>query len=139
MAAMGAKALVHFKGGGYHPDKIVATVYVQSGGHPTELGADLKNIFAGAIMRNGLSGKGVEVNGPGCAAATFICAMKLGPGGVYVHESGSSSNAVDYIYTVSGKTDGPMTLRVEGRSAVLFDGPVDDFDTDVAEAKDCDD
>lgn len=128
---MGTRALVHFKGSEHDSNEIVATVYVQSDGYPSHLGKQLKTVFKNAVMRNGLSYKGHEVNGPGCAAALFIAHCKKGPGGVYVYRPGVSDVGEDYIYTIGGEIDGPISIKVEFGDEVLFDGLINQYDPEA--------
>jgi hypothetical protein len=126
---MGTRALVHFA----RDADIWSTVYVHSDGYPTGVGADIKRLFLGAVMRNGIRDDVRQVNGAGCAAAQYVSAMKNGPGGVYIYKTGSSGFGEDYTYTVDGSYDEPLRLKVEGRAGTLFDGPLDQFDPEAVE------
>ena len=130
---MGTRALVHF---GKTPEDIWATIYVHSDGYPTGTGADLKRVFDGALMRNGIRIGSVpekQVNGPGCAAAQFVAAEKDGPGGVYIYKTGTSDSGEDYTYTVYADEDQPLRVRINTRHATLYDGSIDAFDPKAVE------
>lgn len=134
---MGTRALVNFARG----DDVWATIYVHSDGYPTGLGAHIKDVLGGAVMRNGIRDDVKQVNGPGCAAAQFVAALKDGAGQIYIYKTGAKDVGEDYVYTVYASDDQPLSLRVvasmffrpEG-GRVIYDGLLTEFDPKKVEA-----
>lgn len=140
---MGTRSLTHVKDDVWNPEdepKTLVTIYRQYDGYPTGMGKDLASFLSPFEIVNGF---GVETagiaNGMGCLAAQLIKHLKDGVGNVYIYPADSTGVGEEYVYTVyrQGHRDstGGLFLKVEDTysHAVLYDGPVQDFDAEAAE------
>ncbi len=117
----------------------LVTIYRQFDGYPSGMGKDLLDILKGMEILNGFNGQkaGEAANGMGCLAAQLVQALKAsaGLGGIYIYPAGSNDCGEDYRYTISLNDGGALVMKVEDSDGpVLYDGLVDDFDPEKAEA-----
>lgn len=143
-----------------------AVLYRQFDGYPTGLGADILECFKGKVVVNGynadnqINGAGdmavqliafLKVKGSkGYDPKTFEDFPKPvnTPGGLYLRAPGTRDCGEEFIYTITcprppedwaAKWEGKLLLTVEecyGSGAVLYEGPLDDFDPEAAERSD---
>ena len=143
---MGTRSLTVFKDG----DQEIAVMYRQYDGHPSSHGEELKAFLKGVSVVNGLSGDRTKVaNGMGCLAAQIVAHFKEEPGNIYLHAAGTRDRGEEYIYTVSAGEKGHVHLKCQAGAMTffgmpgskqesmptLYDGPVDEFDGEKAEAE----
>lgn len=129
---MGTRSLTIVRDGG----KEIVTIYQQSDGYPTGVGADLK-AFAGSMqicngIRDGYKA-GEWANGMGCFAAQLIARLKKKDiGSVYIYPVGARNVGEEYVYTLSNR-DGRLYLEVCHPSTVVWEGLLGDFDPEKLE------
>jgi hypothetical protein len=121
----------------------LCVMYRQYDGYPTGHGRDLLDILKDAVLVNGIPGGDTRklFNGMGCLAASVIAKLKDGPGGFYMSGRGDREG---YHYTIYAGNkipskkgfgeDRQINIKVEGYSGTLYDGPVDKFNPEEAEA-----
>jgi hypothetical protein len=125
-------------------------MYRQYDGHPSSHGEELKEFLKGFSVVNGYGAERTKVaNGMGCLAAQIIKHFKEeGPGNIYLHAAGTRDCGEEYIYTVSN-VKGVVHLKCQAGAMTffgmpgskqesmptLYDGPVDEFDGEKAEAE----
>lgn len=124
---MGTRSLTHVKD---ETGKTLVTFYRQYDGYPTGMGADIKRLLSGRTLVNGISGSRLTVfNGIECAAAYLIGALKGSEAGnVYVYPPDSSDCGEEYVYTLSAPDEKNFHLEVKNPRAVIYSGPLVDFD-----------
>lgn len=135
---MGTRSLTVFAGPG---GKEIVVMYRQCDGYPSGHGKELLERFGETRIVNGIRGDEPEpfANGMGCLAAQAVEHFKKahGAGGIYLHGAGTRNCGEEYLYTVGqagdvGSDEGArLSLRVEGRDRVLYDGPLCDFEPDA--------
>ena len=112
--------------------KDICVLYRQMDGYPSGHGEELKQFLSGKRLCNGITmgrDNARYFNGLGCLAASLVAHFKKGIGEFYLHAAGTRDCWEDYRYFVSPGEDG-INLRCETSTArVLYDGPVEDFDT----------
>ncbi len=132
---MGARALAYV----YDDETLLVTIYRQSDGYPTGMGADIVNALASRRLVNGIQDDSQTcINGMGCAAALLIASLKsdMDAGNIYIAKPGAKENHVDYVYSLHGNTMTPeagIRLVVKSYAETLYDGPIAEFDPDTCE------
>lgn len=135
---MGTRTLVHIKDG----KKTIATIYRQYDGYPTGMGEDIKEILNNGEVEilNGFGGSSKipsQFNGMGCLAAYLVGELKEQKiGNVYLFAANSKDCGEDFVYTLSEKK-GKLYMKVQDvwNKAILFSGPLKDFNGEIAEGK----
>ena len=108
-------------------DRAAVIIYRQHDGYPEGHGLDLAGFLKGRRLVDGLApgADGAEVsNGMGCLAASLICALKTGPGGIYL--TPDSDEQEEYEYDIRAK-GADIFLRVRKWGEQIFDGNLERF------------
>jgi hypothetical protein len=135
---MGTRALAYVHDG----ETLLVTIYRQSDGYPTGMGADIKSALAIRELVNGIRyDRQACINGMGCAAALLIASLKsnMDAGNIYISKPGANEGHVDYVYSLHGNTMTPeagIRLVVKSYGKTLHDGPIAEFDPDTCEKED---
>lgn len=113
-------------------NKEVVVMYRQLDGYLDGHGKELKELFAGKPIINGINGQNFKeaFNGMGCLAATMVAHFKDSIGGFYLYPAGTSKIDEEYVYIIRNVED-RVHLKVKcvyGGGEVLYDGFIDDFD-----------
>ena len=116
----------------------IVVMYQQYDGYPTGVGAELKELLSGKKIVNGFGtdDDGKAFNGGSCLAASVVAALKSGIGNVYLYPAGTRNTGEEFIYTITPSN--PIGIKVVvprelDDGAVLYNGPVDDFDPAATE------
>lgn len=125
----------------------IVVMYRQYDGHLGSIGNELKEFFSRFKLVNGLSGDTSKIaNGMGCLAALTVAKFKEAAGNVYLYPAHSRDCGEEYIYTIYPGKDGQINMRAQcgcmaffgmpgtkqAHMPVLYDGPVSEFDADLA-------
>lgn len=105
----------------------IIVMYRQMDGYPEGHGLELANFLKGMdIITRGINPKDTRriANGMSCLAAQIICHFKTGPGGIYLHSSGSRNICEEYIYTIWCDDNHvvKMLVTTDDESEILFTG-----------------
>lgn len=133
----------------------IVVMYRQMDGYPKGHGKDLAEFLARGKVVNGYSmqdqegahSERVVANGVGCLAAQVIAYFKQGIGNIYLYPAGKRDLGEEFVYTLYPATENIM-LRVEvgdttffglpgtkqSNMPVIYDGTIDAFDAEKAEA-----
>lgn len=114
---------------------VLVCMYRQYDGYQSGHGQELKSFLESRVMVNGFSDRHDKVlsNGMGCLAAQIICNFKVEVGGFYLYPADSSSEWIDYVYTVypdSNRHTPKLMVKCEfgfDSGDVLYDGLVSDY------------
>jgi hypothetical protein len=128
----------------------IVVMYRQMDGYPSGHGAELKEFLSGFSVVNGygFNPPRRQANGMGCLAAQTVAHFKTGIGNFYLCPAGARNCGEEYIYTVNQK-EGRVWMKVQAGCVTffglpgtkqehmpcLFEGFIEDFDPEEAEAK----
>lgn len=132
----------------------ILCLYRQYDGYPDQHGAELKSLFGGFTVVNGISGDTAhKANGMGCFAAQLVHAFKRAPidvdsraftrngaimGSFYIYAPGTHDVGEEYVYSLyatvtdAKKDHRKLWLRIQEpdqpSDQAIYDGWLDSFD-----------
>lgn len=148
---MGTRSLTVFED---ENGKEIAVLYRQFDGHPCSHGMELYEMLKDAIVVNGFTSKGHQINGPNDLIVQVVAELKRidvlqsmkfkqrlsfdtsdifaedlvlnKPGNFYLHSAGTRNCGEEYIYTL--RPDGKdIFMSCDECGNVLFEGKLKDF------------
>ena len=127
---MGTRATIHIakreEGVSFSeiPKKVIVSIYNHYDGYPEGLGLTLAGYLIYKVVTNGLGGRDdySAFNGIGCLAASFVEALKDGPGNIYIEDPERPHGWIDYDYYVWGDYDKSIWISIFDGDECIFVG-----------------
>jgi len=107
----------------------IVNMYRQHDGYLTGHGLELLKFLEPIEIVNGFTmGKNNLANGAGCLAAQLIAHFKEDVGGIYIQPHRTEMDwSIDFIYTVTVRSDDSIHVMVHEYGDHLFDGSVSEY------------